>query len=72
MYLVTTINSETNGWDIIAIGNKKEVEKAREELVQKSIDGDIYDDTRNKNAKILTKKEAISFFRDRAEELYNK
>lgn len=63
MYLITTINLEECGWEIVEKGTKAECEAARDELQRKvwhNEDGskkmmsDIYDDTRNKNAEIVT------------------
>lgn len=69
MYLLTTINLEECGWEISAKGDKKEMEQALEDLKRKvwyNEDGskkmfsDIYDDTRAKNAVIVTNRKAES------------
>lgn len=65
MYLLTTINLQECGWEIAAIGNKKECEVALEKIrhaIWHDQDGnkmpfsDIYADTRYKNAEIVTNK----------------
>lgn len=63
MYLISTLNREIDGYEIIAIGTKKELEIELDKL-RKSVwhneDGtrkmfsDIYADTIAKNAKIVT------------------
>lgn len=67
MYLVSTLNSQLDGWEIIASGTKKELELEMNKL-EKSVwyneDGsqkafsDIYADTMSKNARIVSKEVA--------------
>jgi hypothetical protein len=71
MYLITTVNALECGWEIVTKGNRKECEKAQADLTYKvwhNADGtqkmfsDIYDDTRAKNSRILTKHETQKLF----------
>lgn len=67
MYLISTLNSQLDGWKIISSGTKKELELELYKL-DKSIwyneDGspkafsDIYADTISKNARIVSNKVA--------------
>ena len=67
MYLVSTLNSQLDGWEIVASGTKKELELELDALgksVWYNKDGsqkafsDIYADTMYKNAKIVSKEVA--------------
>ena len=71
MYLLTTINVEECGWEIVTSGTKEECQKEMDNLKKKvwfNSDGsqkmfsDIYDDTRAKNAIIVSNKKAASLF----------
>lgn len=72
MYLVSTLNSELDGWEIVASGTKKELELELQALgksVWHNKDGskksfsDIYADTMYKNAKIVSKEVAKRGFK---------
>ena len=54
-YLISTINSQVEGWEIIEKGTKKECQKALKNLPSK---GDIFLQTFFKNAKIVCKTKA--------------
>lgn len=71
MYLITTINLEECGWEIVEKGTKSECEAAREDFIKKvwhNEDGskkmmsDIYDDTRAKNCEIVTNAQCVAKF----------
>jgi len=54
-YLISTINSQIEGWEIIEKGTKKECQKALQNLPS---NGDIFVQTFFKNAKIVCKTKA--------------
>jgi len=76
MYLITSINAEEQGYELVIINSSKAECEKEYEAMQKKVwfneDGtqkafsDIYDDTRAKNAKVLTNKQTESLFGGRS------